>query len=79
MKSPNGNAFKTDITAILSTTLPNVVEPIALLRKSRVAGNCKILVGGAPETEKFARDAKADGYAADAGAAMQWAKKLLGK
>lgn len=67
------------ISALLSTTLPNVVETIAFLRESGVDGNCKILVGGAPVTEKFASDAKADGYAADAGAAIQLAKKILGK
>ncbi len=67
------------ISALLSTTLPNVVETIAFLRKSGIDGNCKILVGGAPVTEKFASDAKADGYAADAGSAIQLAKKLLGK
>jgi methanogenic corrinoid protein MtbC1 len=67
------------ISALLSTTLPNVVETIAFSRQSGVDGNCKILVGGAPVTEKFASDAKADGYAADAGSAIQLAKKLLGK
>ena len=67
------------ISALLSTTLPNVVETIAFLRESGVDSNCKILVGGAPVTEKFSSDAKADGYAADAGAAIQLAKKILGK
>ena len=67
------------ISALLSTTLPNVVETIAFLRDSGVDGNFKILVGGAPVTEKFASDAKADGYAADAGSAIQLAKKMLAK
>ena len=67
------------ISALLSTTLPNVIETIAFLRDAGIDGNCKILVGGAPVTEKFANDAKADGYAADAGSAIQLAKKLLGK
>ena len=67
------------MSALLSTTLPNAIETIAFLRKSGVVGNCKILVGGAPVTEKFAKNAKADGYAADAGLAIQLAKKLLGK
>lgn len=67
------------ISALLSTTLPNVVETIAFLRDSGVDGNFKILVGGAPVTEKFASDAKADGYAADAGSAIQLAKKMLEK
>jgi 5-methyltetrahydrofolate--homocysteine methyltransferase len=67
------------ISALLSTTLPNMIETIAFLRDSGVDGNCKILVGGAPVTEKFASDAKADGYAADAGSAIQLAKKMLKK
>jgi 5-methyltetrahydrofolate--homocysteine methyltransferase len=67
------------ISALLSTTLPNVIETITFLRDAGIDGNCKILVGGAPVTEKFASDAKADGYAADAGSAIQLAKKLLGK
>ena len=65
------------ISALLSTTLPNVVETIAYLRDSAGGGNWKILVGGAPVTEKFAIDAKADGYAADAGSAIQLAKRML--
>jgi 5-methyltetrahydrofolate--homocysteine methyltransferase len=65
------------ISALLGTTLPNVVETIACLRGSAGDGNWKILVGGAPVTEKFAIDAKADGYAADAGSAIQLAKRML--
>ena len=67
------------ISALLSTTLPNVVETIAYLRDADVDGSFKILVGGAPVTEKFASDAKADGYAADAGSAIQLAKNLMNK
>ena len=67
------------ISALLSTTLPNVVETIAYLRDAGVDGSFKILVGGAPVTEKFASDAKADGYAADAGSAIQLAKKMMNK
>jgi methanogenic corrinoid protein MtbC1 len=44
-----------------------------------IDGNCKILVGGAPVTEKFVSDAKADGYAADAGSVIQLAKKMMKK
>ena len=38
----------------------------------------KIMVGGAPLTEAFARQIKADGYAPDAGGAANLAKSLLG-
>jgi 5-methyltetrahydrofolate--homocysteine methyltransferase len=67
------------MSALLSTTLPNVVETIGYLRDEGVDETCKILVGGAPVTENFAREAKADGYAPDAGMAIQLAKKLLGR
>ena len=67
------------ISALLSTTLPNVIETIAFLKDSGVDGNCKILVGGAPVTEEFAKKALADGYAEDAGLAIQLAKKMLEK
>jgi 5-methyltetrahydrofolate--homocysteine methyltransferase len=36
----------------------------------------KILVGGAPVTEKFAQDIGADGYAPDAGSAVRVAKAI---
>lgn len=65
------------ISALLTTVLPNVVEAIDFLRRSGVSERCKILVGGAPVTPEFARDAKADGYAPDAGSAIQIAKSVI--
>lgn len=65
------------ISALLTTVLPNVVEAIDFLRRSGVSERCKILVGGAPVTPEFARDAKADGYAPDAGSAIQIAKRVI--
>lgn len=65
------------VSALLTTTLPNVIETLAFLRSSGVGGKCKILVGGAPVTEEFAKRAGADGYAPDAGSAVQLAKSML--
>ena len=67
------------ISALLTITLPNVIETIEFIRSSSGNENCKILVGGAPVTPKFAKDAKADGYASDAGSAIQIAKSMVGK
>jgi 5-methyltetrahydrofolate--homocysteine methyltransferase len=67
------------VSALLTTTLPNVIETLAFLRSSGVGGQCKILVGGAPLTEEFAKRAGADGYAPDAGSAVQLAKAMLGQ
>ena len=67
------------ISALLTTTLPNVIEAIDFLRNSGINESCRILVGGAPVTPEFATDAKADGYAPDAGSAIQVAKTMIGK
>ncbi len=67
------------ISALLTITLPNVIETIQFIRNSSGNENCKILVGGAPVTPEFAKDAKADGYATDAGSAIQMAKTMMGK
>jgi len=67
------------ISALLTTTLPNVIETIHFLRNSGINESCRILVGGAPVTPEFAKNAKADGYAPDAGSAIQVAKSMVGK
>jgi len=41
--------------------------------------NTKVMIGGAPITQAFADDIGADGYAADAGTAVDVAKKLVGE
>jgi len=56
-----------------------VIETIDYLRNSGMEESCRILVGGAPVTPEFANDAKADGYAPDAGSAIQVAKTMMGK
>jgi len=45
--------------------------------QSGIRNRVKIMVGGAPVTEAFAREIGADGYAADAGSAVKMAKALL--
>ena len=67
------------ISALLTTVLPNVEETVAFLKNSQANMDCKIMVGGAPITEEFSKSVKADGYAPDAGSAVQVAKKLIGK
>jgi 5-methyltetrahydrofolate--homocysteine methyltransferase len=39
----------------------------------------KTIIGGAPVTERFAREIGADGYAADAASAVDLVKSLLAK
>jgi len=43
----------------------------------RAVERVKVMVGGAPLTEKFAKEIGADGYAPDAASAVQMARSLI--
>jgi 5-methyltetrahydrofolate--homocysteine methyltransferase len=66
------------MSALLSTTMPAMGKTIEALQDAGIRDNVKVMVGGAPVTENFAREIKADSYASDAGSAVLAAKKLLG-
>ena len=83
----NANAFvlhvaeyKPDIlalSALLTTTMPQMKLIIKNLSESGLRENVKVIVGGAPVNQKFADDIGADGYAADAGSAVSLVQTLL--
>jgi 5-methyltetrahydrofolate--homocysteine methyltransferase len=64
------------LSALLTTTMPAMKETVRVLKAAGLA-NTRIMVGGAPITQAFADDIGADGYAADAGTAVDVAKKLV--
>ena len=66
------------MSALLSTTMPAMPQTIEALDKAGVRDAVKIMIGGAPVTEEYAKKIKADSYASDAGSAVGKAKKLLG-
>lgn len=63
-------------SALLTTTMPAMKETVEAIRASGLKG-FKIIVGGAPITEAFAKEIGADGYAMDAGSAGVKAKELI--
>ena len=65
------------MSALLTTTLPNMRITIEALQTARLREDVKIIIGGAPVTESFAQQINADGYAEDASQAVQLAKSLL--
>jgi len=65
------------ISALLTTTMQKMPEVIEAIEDMGVRNKVKILVGGAPLTSSFAEEIGADGYAADASAAVTLAKSLL--
>ena len=66
------------MSALLSTTMPSMPQTIEALRKAGIRGKVKVMIGGAPVTDKYAHEIKADSYASDAGSAVSKAKELLG-
>ena len=66
------------LSALLSTTMPSMARTIEALQKAGIRDKVKVMIGGAPVTEKYAHEIKADSYASDAGSAVSKAKELLG-
>ena len=64
------------LSALLTTTMPAMQATVAAFRDARLA-DVKLIVGGAPVTEAFARSIGADGYAPDASAAVALARRLV--
>lgn len=65
------------MSALLTTTMPNMGKVIEVLREKRLRDKVKIIVGGASVTEQFAESIGADGYAPEAGSALEWVKKAI--
>jgi 5-methyltetrahydrofolate--homocysteine methyltransferase len=66
------------LSALLSTTMPAMAQTIDALQKAGLRDKAKVMIGGAPVTEKYAQQINADSYAPDAGSAVNKAKALLG-
>jgi len=67
------------MSALLTTTMPEMKKVIDALTARGLREQVKVVVGGAPVNEKFATDIGADGYGADAGSSVDLAKRLLKK
>lgn len=66
------------MSALLSTTMPAMPRTIEALQQAGIRDKVKVMIGGAPVTQRYALEIKADAYAPDAGSAVVEAKKLLG-
>jgi 5-methyltetrahydrofolate--homocysteine methyltransferase len=77
-KAREAEADLVAMSALLATTMPAMKETMAALKEAGLTSRVKVMVGGAPVTERYASDIRADGYAPDAGSAVVKAKALLG-
>lgn len=67
------------MSALLTTTIKEMKRTIQEIEKAGLRKKVKIIVGGAPVTERFAKDINADGYGRDAASAVDMVKSLLTK
>ena len=65
------------MSALLTTTMVQIKENIKAFNDAGVRSNVKVLIGGAPVTQKFTDEVGADGYAPDAASAVDKVKELL--
>ncbi len=65
------------MSALLTTTMTNMQNVIQALKTAGIREKVKIMIGGAPVTEAFAKTIEADGYAADASQAAKLAQSYV--
>lgn len=65
------------MSALLTTTMTNMKAVITALEEKGLRDQVKVMIGGAPVTDKFAEEIGADKYTADAASAAEEAKKLV--
>ena len=66
------------MSALLTTTMPNMKNTVEALEEAGIRDSVKVMIGGAPVTQAYADEVGADGYAPDASRAATLAKELLG-
>lgn len=67
------------MSALLTTTMSGQQRVVDLLQEHGLRDGVVVLVGGAPVTRKYAEEIGADGYAANAMAALLEARSLIGE
>jgi 5-methyltetrahydrofolate--homocysteine methyltransferase len=73
----DGRADLIALSALLTTTMPNMRATIEGLKAAGVREKAKVMIGGAPVTQAYADQIGADGYAPDASRAVALAKSLM--
>ena len=74
-KADEHKAHIVAMSALMTTTMPRMAEVITPLKKKSKA--VKVMIGGAPVTDTYAKEIGADGYSGDASSAVEVAKRLV--
>jgi len=74
----DGDAQIVALSALLTVTMRGMKTTIDALKEAGVRDRVKVIVGGAPITQKYAEEIGADGYAENASAAVALTRRLVG-
>ena len=66
------------MSALLTTTMPAMKSTIDALKAAGVRDQVKVLIGGAPISQRYAEEIGADGYSESAAGAVASAKLVMG-
>lgn len=66
------------MSTLLTTTMPQIGETIKALKEADILDQVKVMIGGAPVTEDFAKECGADAYGSNAAKAVEKTKELVG-
>jgi corrinoid protein of di/trimethylamine methyltransferase len=67
------------MSALLTTTMREMKSTIEAIQEAGLRKQVKAIIGGAPVTERFAKEIGADGYAPDAASAVDLARSLTAR
>lgn len=73
----NEGATVIALSALLTTTMPSIGRTIEALTAAGLRDDVKVIIGGAPVTQAYCDEIGADGYAPDAGSAVDMLKELV--
>jgi 5-methyltetrahydrofolate--homocysteine methyltransferase len=65
------------MSALLTTTMTSMKDIIEALQEAGLRDSVKVMIGGAPVTDAYAKEIGADGYAPDAATAVDVARDLV--
>jgi len=64
------------LSALLTTTMKEMKQTVLALDREGIRGDIRVIIGGAPVTEKFAKEIGADGFAPDATSVVAMMKSI---
>lgn len=76
-KAKEHNVNIVGLSALLTTTMPNIKKVIQALQEEGLRGKVKVIIGGAPVSQSFADQVGADAYGHDATDAVEKIRLLL--